>query len=258
MTNERDTVQALVDALASRMPYPGEVEDYIARDLAATLKAGRALLAQPQEAQTILPAEGRVALPLRTVKGALEALEAGSLAPALLNVEAVKDVLRRAIAGAELFSQPVDKYTEMQGPSVVKVDEPSPVNNAFWEGVAWAQDHAQPAQPCMVVLQGAVTQEQVDAIVARATAPQPPADGWVCVPPVVREAIEATFEQREGHLKLVAAAVRALAAPQPPAREPMTPEQRTELLDRFDWRSQSLHRLIEAVEQYHGITGGKA
>jgi hypothetical protein len=51
----------------------------------------------------------------------------------------------------------------------------------------------------------------------------------------------------------IAPSLVPLYASQPPAREPMTPEQRTELLAREDWRGESLHRLIEAVEQYHGI-----
>ena len=165
---------------------------------------------------------------------------------------------------------------------------------------------------------------------AELVAAQPPADGWVCVPSVVREAIEATFEQREGHLKLVAAAVRALgpvkaqskadermrhdypllaqfhtkhalgslaapsclccgqqthpitrpiavqhlelpaivvckpckaAAPQPPAREPLTQEQIAGIV-REASRGAAMRRdgttstrIVRAVEAAHGITG---
>jgi hypothetical protein len=87
---------------------------------------------------------------------------------------------------------------------------------------------------------------------------QPPADGWVRVPREPTEEMLAAAEQAEevpvSHCRDVYRAMLA-AAPQRPAREPLTPEQRTKLLAREDWRSMPLCRLIEAVEQHHGIGG---
>lgn len=85
------------------------------------------------------------------------------------------------------------------------------------------------------------------------------------VPPSIREAVEAAFEQRPGWRQKIAAAVRHLgepAAAQPVGREPLTDEKINDLIpspyrgeDYIGYSRTDLCELARAVEHAHGITG---
>jgi hypothetical protein len=88
---------------------------------------------------------------------------------------------------------------------------------------------------------------------------QPPTDGWVCVPRAPTPGMKAAGAAAGGQgfdLAHHTYSAMLTAAPQPPAREPLSDEQIEDLY--FDGFSLSnLREFARAIEAAHGITGDK-